>query len=193
MRLFTYLFALALVVLAGCSGSAATPTSVLVGVTPSNSAPPTGTAAATSAPPTATGAATLPATAAPSATPGKPKSTPVAAGQDCGTITMLGPNPPQDANALQSEQCFWQAYQQCTVATLTVTMRGVDAGMTHQFTLDKTGGSCTIVDTLQSYVVPIRTPSANKLTCASLVQQNGGLLFKSCGDQGDIAVPAPTP
>ncbi len=111
--------------------------------------------------------------------------------QDCGQVTMLGPNPPRDATALQSEQCFWQAFQQCRAVALTVVVRGVDAGTTHRFTLNKTGSACGITDAVSSYVVPLRTPSAQSITCANLTQKEGGLLFMACGDRGDIFVPAP--
>ncbi len=217
MRVFTIMLALVFLLLAGCTAPPAgaptatsVPTAILQPtiaqstataaptVVPTVTAPATETVAPTFVPMTVTQPAgttvpTLASTAAPSTTVEIPKSTPAAVGQDCGMIQMLGPNPPRDQTALQSEQCFWQAYQQCTVATLTVAMRGVDAGTIHQFTLSKSGSGCTITDTAQPYVVPHPTPAATRYTCASLKQQADGLLFTACGDEGDITVPAPQP
>ena len=104
---------------------------------------------------------------------------------------MLGPNPPGDKSAQLAEDCFFQAFQQCRAAALTVTMSGVDAGTINRFTLEKNGDRCRIVDSVVIYVVPRPTAAPQVSTCADLVRQNGGLLFKGCGDQGDILVPAP--
>jgi hypothetical protein len=109
----------------------------------------------------------------------------------CGDIRMLGPNPPRDKSARLAEDCFFHAFQQCRAATLTVTISGVDAGTIHQFTLEKTGNQCRIVDSVVRYVLPRPTQVPQAATCADLIRQNNGLLFKGCGDQGDILVPAP--
>ncbi len=109
----------------------------------------------------------------------------------CGEIRMQGPNPPKDSGARLAEDCFWQAFQDCRAASLTVTMAGVDAGTIHRFTLEKDGGRCKIVDSAVTYVIPRPTPAPVVSTCNGLIRQNGGLLFKGCGDQGDISVPAP--
>lgn len=109
----------------------------------------------------------------------------------CGEIRMLGPNAPQDKSAQLAEDCFWQAFQECRAATLTVTMAGVDAGTINGFKLEKDAGGCRIVDSVTRYVIPRPTPVPQSSNCADLVRQDGGLLFKGCGDQGDILVPAP--
>jgi len=40
-------------------------------------------------------------------------------------------------------------------------------------------------------IVPARVMPSQTYTCASLEQKQNGLLFKSCGEEGDFAVPAP--
>lgn len=109
----------------------------------------------------------------------------------CGEIHMLGPNPPRDPGAQLTEDCFFQAALTCRAATLTVTMSGVDAGTIHNFAIESGGGPCKIVDNVVKYVVPRPTPPPVPSTCLGLARQNGGLLFKACGEEGDILVPPP--
>ncbi len=111
--------------------------------------------------------------------------------QDCGTIQMRGPNPPAGESARQAENCFWSAYQQSQNARLVVTITGVDTVETHTLALDHKGGQASITDTVQHQIVPARPLPAQTYTCASLTQKQGGLLFQSCGDEGDFFVPAP--
>lgn len=114
--------------------------------------------------------------------PGKP--------QACGTVQIRGNGQVVNATtAQQSEDCFWQAYQHCQAATLIVTTMGVDSGITRTFTVIANGGSCKVSDAEQNYVVPNHTGPLNIYTCAS-VQQSDGLLFHSCGADGDVQVPA---
>ncbi len=152
-------------------------------VRPTETVPPTGSppagvrATETSAPP---------ATPAPSAS-----ANPSAGTLNCGELTMLGPNPPNSPNALQAENCFQQAFQACTPATLTVSIRGVDAGTTHIFTIEKSGSTCRVSDTTASYVVPMRTPSPVTIQCTAVTTLNRGLVITGCAGQGDIVIPAP--
>jgi hypothetical protein len=111
--------------------------------------------------------------------------------QACGEVRTLGPNAPRDAAALQAEDCFFQAFQQCQLATLTVTMSGVDAGTINRFAIEKQGDNCRISGSLVRYVVPRPTPMPEQFICQGLTRKNGGLLFSACGAQGDIVVPAP--
>jgi hypothetical protein len=69
---------------------------------------------------------------------------PQPSGPDCGQVSVLGP-PGSAAGGRGSqaaEDCFYQAYQQCTPATLEVSISGVDAGIRHTFSLQSSGGSC---------------------------------------------------
>jgi hypothetical protein len=109
----------------------------------------------------------------------------------CGEVRTLGPNPPREAAALQAEDCFFKAFQQCQAATLTVTMAGVDAGTINNFALEKQGDNCRITGSVVRYVVPRPTPVPEQFICQGLTRKNGGLLFTACGAQGDIVVPAP--
>ncbi len=132
-------------------------------------------------------------TAAPSAAATDQSAQPTAATgtRDCGQITMLGPNPPRESTALDSENCFRQAFEQCSPASLTVAIRGVDAGTTHTFTTAKTASGCTVSDTTQSYVIPLRTPTPATVQCTGVTTQNGALVIKGCGGGEDIVIPAP--
>ena len=110
--------------------------------------------------------------------------------QACGTVQIRGNGQVVDTTkAQQSENCFWQAYQHCQAATLIVTTIGVDSGITRTFTVIPNNGSCKVSDAEQSYVVPNHKGPLNIYTCAS-VQQSDGLLFHSCGADGDVQVPA---
>lgn len=120
-----------------------------------------------------------------------PGGTPAGQAAACGEVRMLGPNPPRDQSAQVAEDCFFQAFQACSPATLTVTMMGVDAGTVNNFAIEKNGGQCRVVDSVVRYVVPRPTPAPVQATCQGLARQNGGLLFKACGEEGDILVPAP--
>jgi hypothetical protein len=109
----------------------------------------------------------------------------------CGEIRMLASNPPLDRAALEAEDCFYQAFQDCRAAELMVTMSGVDAGTTHRFSIAKSGSQCRITDTMSRYVAPRPTPAPEVLTCRGLIRRDGGLVVQGCGSQGDIVVPAP--
>ena len=109
----------------------------------------------------------------------------------CGEIRTLGPNPPLEPAALQAEDCFFQAFQACQAATLSVTMAGVDAGTIDRFAVEPQAGGCRITGSVVHYVIPRPTAVPEQFTCQGLSRKNNGLLFSGCGSQGDIAVPAP--
>ncbi len=187
MRSLTLFAAWLSLMLAACSAqaSASIPTE-----TPTFTLSPTSVLAPTAEP--AVIPSITPGAVSPTAAPTTIATATLASGSlDCGQVMMLGPNPPRDATALQSEQCFWQAFQQCRAAVLSVVIRGVDAGTTHRFTIQKAGSACGLNDTVQTSVIPLRTPAVQSLTCANFTQKDGGLLFTACGDRGDIFVPAP--
>lgn len=111
--------------------------------------------------------------------------------QACGTVQIRGNGQVVDTTkAQQSEDCFWQAYQHCQAATIIVTTIGVDSGITRTFTVIPNAGNCKVSDAEQSYVVPNHTGPLNLYTCASVQQVPGGLLFHSCGADGDVQVPS---
>lgn len=110
--------------------------------------------------------------------------------QQCGEITVAGGRTVAISTA-QAENCFWEAFQHCQPASLTVTMMGVDAGTLHTFTLAPKGSACVLTDQQQTYVVPGKRSPTHTYTCTSLAQQQGGLRFQSCGADGDVYVPAP--
>ncbi len=110
---------------------------------------------------------------------------------DCGKIQTRGPNPPAEANARQAENCFWSAYQQAQNARLVVTITGVDTVETHTLALGHNNGRASITDTVERQIVPARPLPTQTYTCTSLTQKQTGLLFQSCGGEGDLFVPAP--
>ena len=148
----------------------------------------TGTPASPPATAVSTVAATIISTVAATAVPTQPTST--TGVHDCGQLTMLGPNPPSEATALDSENCFRQAFEQCTPASLTVTIRGVDAGTSHVFTTAKAANGCAVSDTFQSYIVPLRTPTPLTVQCTSVTTRNGALVISGCNGEEDIVIPA---
>ena len=116
--------------------------------------------------------------------------TPPSKPQACGTVQIRGDGQVVDSTkAQQAENCFWQAYQQCQAATIIVTTMGVDSGIIRTFTVVPNGGTCKVSDAEQNYVVPNHTGPLNIYTCANVQQLSGGLLFHSCGADGDVRVP----
>lgn len=123
---------------------------------------------------------------------GQGSITPVPNGA-CGTIQLRGGATVLSSTPPQAETCFWQAYTRCQSATLVVNSIGVDAGTDRTFSVKRsTSGSCTISDKAQTFVAPTSGGHVNTYTCAGLIQQHGGLLFQSCGNDGSISVPAPS-
>ena len=118
----------------------------------------------------------------------QPPSTPVIVSQDCGKIVTLGPNPPADASAERVQECFWQAFQECRTATLTITVRGVDTAVQNQLTIEKRGSQCTVTNVEQSFAVNLPTPAVSVFSCARLERKPEGLLFVACSTDGDILV-----
>jgi len=113
------------------------------------------------------------------------------AGQDCGTVSVRGPNPPSDPASLLAEDCFFAAYAACLPATLTLENHGVDVTSTTKFTIRR-GSPCGVEGTTATLIVP-RTRQTSSFTCARMTRRDGGLLLVACGDVGDIFVPAPRP
>jgi len=76
---------------------------------------------------------------------------PAPADPRCGTVEARNGTAVDGAAALRTQACFWQAYQQCTVAGQQLAVRDVSAQgegytvtTTYLFTLDRTNGGCAI-------------------------------------------------
>ena len=85
--------------------------------------------------------------------------------------------------------CFWQAFQQCRPASLTVNFGGVDTVTTHTFTLQKNNTSCTISDAVKNRIIPRPAKDTGTYTCSGLVNAANELRFNGCGTLGNIVVP----
>jgi hypothetical protein len=109
--------------------------------------------------------------------------------QQCGSVVIAAGQRVTTDTAAQSENCFWQAFSHCQAASLTVTTMGVDTGVVRIFTTKQAGSGCMITDQAQSYRAPNYKGPLQTYTCAGVAQRQGGLLFQSCGADGDIAVP----
>ncbi len=125
---------------------------------------------------------------------GNPSTTPTGTVQarDCGHVQSSqagtgGGNPPV-SSALA---CFWDAYQNCQAATLTYSTFGVDTGDTYTFTLQHQNSGCTLTDAHDHVTAPRPAQHIGTYTCSSLVrQQDGSLVAQSCGQDGNITIPA---
>ncbi len=115
--------------------------------------------------------------------------TPTAAPERCGSVTIGPASLATNDTANQAENCFWQAFSACKPASLVVTWMGIDSGVVRTFFIKPSSGSCAITDQAQTYAVPNHKGPLQTYTCVGLVQQQGGLLFKSCGNDGDLLVP----
>jgi hypothetical protein len=113
--------------------------------------------------------------------------------QNCGQLHSLNGHFLEAGDKVkQSESCFLQAFQQCSAATLTFQVSGVDAGVIHTFTTQNTSGTCSISDQTQHYVAPNPPQAGTAYICTGLTQQADGLHFSGCGDEGIVLVPAPS-
>ncbi|HEY5005803.1 MAG TPA: hypothetical protein VII61_21765 [Ktedonobacteraceae bacterium] len=127
-------------------------------------------------------------------TVGATSSTPtVAPIQKCGNIgvmrTMVTTNTPGNIQANVAGNCFWQAFQQCHAASLTVNFGGVDTVTTHTFTLQKNNTNCTISDAVKNRIIPHPAKDTGTYTCSGLVNAANELRFNDCGTLGNIVVP----
>jgi len=115
-----------------------------------------------------------------------------AQGQNCGEVhTLNGQFSESGGTVRQTENCFWQAFQQCSAATLTFEASGIDAGVIHTFTTVNNNGKCSISDATQHYIAPNPAQPGKTYSCTGLTQQADGLHFLNCGDEGNIVVPLP--
>lgn len=128
-------------------------------------------------------------------TPATPPVGPTVVGQNCGHVSIGAANLDVSGAANPAEDCLWQAWTRCQPATLVLTQFGVDTGTTRWITVEPVQNGCGVLDTAQHYMVPAReNPPATTYTCAGLERSpDGGLLVRSCGADGDLVIPPPTP
>ena len=112
----------------------------------------------------------------------------------CGTVIMHGTGSPafgvQNTSPSQVTNCFWQAYQQCQLATMHLTFMGVDAGVQHTFTLAKQGNACTITDSAQNYNVVVKLKAKPVVsTCTNVAMQSDGLHITGCSNGDTFVIP----
>ncbi len=109
----------------------------------------------------------------------------------CGTVHIQGQHvmSADQKSVKDVENCFWQAYQQCSPAMLVYSQGGVDAATIQTFSLKSQNGKCVITDALQHVVYPHTPTSIGSDTCTGLAQQTDGLHFLACSRQGDVLVP----
>jgi len=91
-------------------------------------------------------------------------------------------------DAKQAEDCFWQAFQKCSPASLVYTLASVDTVTIRTFTIQSNGDHCSPVDAVQHTIVPAPLSAAKTYTCTGVTHKPDGLHFSSCGVDGDVVV-----
>ncbi len=112
--------------------------------------------------------------------------------QNCGTLhsNHAGLLSSDKANAPQAENCFYQAYHSCQPATLTYETTSVDTGSINHLSVKTTSGTCALFDNVQHFIAPNPPGATTTYACGSASQQSDGLHILTCGDVGDIVIPA---
>lgn len=121
-------------------------------------------------------------------TPNPTPTTP-AQPQQCGSVQTNPRGTINTPGAKQVEDCFWQAYQKCSTATLSFTTTGVDTVLLRKFTIKNNSGQCLVTDAVQHAIVPAPLSPAKTYTCTGLTEQTDGLHFSGCGIDGEVLVP----
>lgn len=108
----------------------------------------------------------------------------------CGTVT-LAPNSIflQLATAKQAEDCFLRAYQQCKLASLVLSLAGLDIVSIHTFGIEQQQGGCAISDVVQTSLGS-QSLGRNFYTCARLEMTETSLRAINCGSEGTINIPS---
>jgi hypothetical protein len=109
--------------------------------------------------------------------------------QQCGMVSALN-GQVTSSGAAQSEDCFYQAYQACSPATLEYNDHRVDSGTRYTFSLQSSDSSCPITESVQRYTLPMPPGSPELSTCADLIQNQFGLFFRSCQRGTTVNVPS---
>ena len=112
--------------------------------------------------------------------------------QKCGTVhTLHSQIVSVDQNTVkQTENCFWQAFQQCQPATLTYSKNELDTGTVNTFILKNNGGKCAVSVGVQQFVAPRPPGKPTMYTCSSMKLLSDGLYIYSCGDAGTVVIPS---
>ncbi len=109
--------------------------------------------------------------------------------KNCGTIKQaVGKTVGTSTTVQQTGDCFWQAFQQCQLASMTFAVSGVDTLTTHTFVTKKTATSCVVTDTIKHQIVPRPSKNTTTITCTGVTKEQNALRFTSCGTQGDLVV-----
>jgi hypothetical protein len=121
-----------------------------------------------------------------------PTSIPSSQVQKCGTVhTLHSQIVSVDQNTVkQTENCFWQAFQQCQPATLTYANNELDTGTVNTFILTNAGGKCAVSVGVQQFIAPHPPGKATMYTCSGMKLQSNGLYIYSCGDAGTVIIPS---
>jgi len=115
--------------------------------------------------------------------------------QKCGSINVMpsriasAQNAAVNAGTGVAGNCFWQAFQQCKSASLTVSFGSVDTVTIHTFNVQKKDAGCTISDAVQHRVIPRPAGTIATYTCSGLAKVANELHFNSCGISGNVTVP----
>jgi hypothetical protein len=106
--------------------------------------------------------------------------------QKCGTIATNPRGMPTDVNAAQqSENCFYQAYQQCHNASLVYALHSVDTSIVRSFTLENHNNQCIIIDAMQHSIAPAPLSPAKTFQCSTMTLLTDGLHVSGCGQDGN--------
>ena len=121
-----------------------------------------------------------------------PTTIPSSQVQKCGIVhTIHSQIVSVDQNTVkQTENCFWQAFQQCQPATLTYAKNELDTGSVNTFILKNTNGKCAVLVGVQQFVAPHSPGKPTMYTCSSVKLQSDGLYIFSCGDAGTVVIPS---
>jgi hypothetical protein len=109
-------------------------------------------------------------------------------GQNCGEVSAAAAAG-SSSDPDEAELCLWQAYRTCRTATLVFSEPALDfGGSLSAITVQPHGGRCELTDAIQGNCSRAGC-SVTSHRCASLQQQNSGLLVQGCGTAGDIYLP----
>jgi len=117
-------------------------------------------------------------------------ATSVVSRSQCGTVT-LAPNSIllQLVAAKQAEDCFLRAYQQCKLASLVLSVAGLDIVSIHTFGIEQQQGGCAVSDVVQTSLGP-QSFGRNFYRCARLEMIGASLRAVNCGSEGTINIPS---